>query len=100
MTLFISLQLVSTTVDDDGKKASEKDVAACLVFKVNKYLKTLIYIELKYLYNGVCCVHYRFVKLILTQTQLKLVKIGLYSRLLASQFLKLFNFKLTKLRCY
>ena len=40
---------VLTIVDDDGKKASEKDVVACLVFNVNKYLKKLFYRELKYL---------------------------------------------------
>ena len=64
-----SLQIfphVSTTVDDDGKKASEKDVVACLVFNVNKYFKTLFYRELKYLQNGVGRVYHRLVKLILT----------------------------------
>ena len=41
--------LISTTIDDDGKKANEKEVVACLVFNVNKHFKMLSYRELKYL---------------------------------------------------
>ena len=71
-------------MDDDSRKANEKEVVACLVFNVNKYFKTLFYRELKYLQNSVCHVYYWLTTLIFTRTQLKLVEIELYSRLLAS----------------